>query len=218
MNLQPVPSRPGGLPVVLFVLTVGVAAGVLIGRALPAAPAAAAIPSASVAAATASSNDQGSLIVRASVAPDLVEAYQAARVTSAELAPVVCTTGTGLACQPAVPEVVDIESASGAPIDIPTPDELWTRLIPVHLDGAGAAVDTIVAVGHSVDSSFFFSSVDEAGWLYSFASAADRGFPGSAVFADLGHLGPGQYVVLIRSNSLFGVSPEWTAVGLEVAG
>ncbi len=117
----------------------------------------------------------------------------------------------------AVAQVVAIESVSGGRSTSRRPTS-YGRVSPCPPRRCRRALHTIVAIGHSVDSSFDFSSVDDAGWLYSFASAADRGFPGGAVFADLGHLGPGQYVELIRSNSLFGVSPEWTALGLEVDG
>jgi hypothetical protein len=230
IRLNPVGSRPWGLPVVLLSLAVGVGMGLWLGRATPAGPTVIATEAATAtgeASATASSTTQGRRIVTASVAPDLMQAYYFTRVTSSGLEPVVCTTGTVLACKPvAAHEVLDIERSSPAPVPIPGPDDLWAQLTPVHLDRAGAAGDVIVVddLSPALFSQIVYQPVGVGlSWTDGGSSVTPVSVNGAVAIMDLGFLGVGRYVVLIRS--VYSVPPDqhglveaWKAIGVEVDG
>lgn len=223
VRLHSVDPRPPLVPVLL----VGVAVGVLIGLGLaqvtPVAPKATATNGVE---ATSSSPSPRSWITHASVAPELMQAYYATRVTSAGLAPVVCTTVYGLACQ-RVPahEVSPVEGASPE-TQLPGPNELWSQLPGIaHVNGAGKPVDVIV-----VDdlSPALFSQVtvlkpspDQTTWTASGAVVTPVSVNGAVAVMDLGRLVGGTYVVLIRQ--VFSLPPDphglvesWKAIGVEV--
>ena len=221
--LRPVGARPPLLPVLLLGLGLGLLVGLGLDRATSVAPAATAAP---VAGASPSATTPGAWVNGASVAPELMQAYYATRVTSAGLAPVLCATDPVLACQ-GVPahRVLDLANAVPASPQIPSPDELWPQLGSVHLTQTSGLVHVLL-----ID--------DLSPALYSQADVqlAGRGEPwhdggsvslvsvnGAVVVMDLGSLGVGQFVVLIRQ--VFAVPPDrhglvesWKAIGIEVDG
>ena len=221
--LQPGSTRARILPVGLLALAAGIVMGMWLGRATPALPTATATAEAD---ATGSIGSLGPWIADASVAPELVQAYYATRVTSAGLAPVVCTTGVRLACQGVDGHaVVDTEAMSPAAVQIPGPDELWPELTPAHLDRSGAAVDTIVAddLSPALYSQVTYKALGTGQSWTDGASVTSVSVNGAVVFMDLGSLSIGQYVVLIRQ--VFSVPPDryglhegWKAIAIEVDG
>ncbi len=223
MRLHSVDPRPPLLPVLLVGVAAGVALGFGLAQVTPVAPQATAT---SAVDATSSSPSPRSWITDASVAPELMQAYYATRVTSAGLAPVVCTTAYGLACQ-GVPshEVKQVEGAS-LETQIPGPNALWPQLAGIaHVNGTGNPVDVIV-----IDdlSPALFSQVavlepspDQRTWTDSGAAVTPVSANGAVAVMDLGRLAGGTYVVLIRQvfsvpPDRYGLQESWKAIGVEV--
>ena len=219
--LRPTGLRPPLLPVLLLGLTLGLAIGLGLGRASSSAPRATTPP---VAGASPSATTSGAWVTGATVAPDLLQAYYTTRVTSSGLAPVVCTTDAGLACQ-GVPahRILDLVNGTPASPLIPSPDELWPQLGPAHLMQTGGTVNVLL-----IDdlSPALYSQVD--------IQVAGQGEPwhaggfvtpisvnGAVVVMDLRLLVVGRYVLLIRQ--ILAVPPDphglvesWKAIGIEV--
>jgi hypothetical protein len=220
---SPAPLRSVGvraplLPGLLLGLALGLIVGLGLGHATSVTPA----PTASPAAGASPSATTSAWVTNASVAPGLLQAYYATRVTSAGVAPVVCTADPGLVCQ-GVPaySVAYVENGTPASPQIPGPAELWTQLGPAHLARAAGAVHAFL-----IDdlSPALYSQVDILGpgepWTDN-APVTSVSVNGAVVAMDLGRLGAGQYVVLIRQ--VFSVPPDrqglvehWKAIGLEV--
>jgi hypothetical protein len=219
--LRPVGFRPPLLPVLLLGLALGIVIGLGVGRATSVAPASTATPRA--AGSSPSATARGAWVTGASVAPDLMQAYYATRETSAGLAPVVCTTDQGLACQ-GVPArlVADVESKMPASPQIPGPSDLWPALGPAHLAQAGGGVHAILIDDLSPALySEVVLQVARAGQSWTGTTVTPVNVNGAVVVVDLGRLAVGQYVVLIRQ--VLSVPPDphglvetWSAIGIEV--
>lgn len=216
------PGPVGSGPPLLRVLLVGLALGLLIGLSLGHATSVTQAPTTSPAAGASPSATTPTWVTNGSVAEDLMQAYYATRVTSAGVAPVVCTTDNGLVCQ-GVPaySVAYLQNGTPASPQIPGPGELWLQLGPVHLAQVGGTVHAML-----IDdlSPALYSQVDILGpgepWTAT-APATSVSVNGAVVVMDLGRLGAGQYVVLIRQ--VFSVPPDrqgliesWKSIGIEV--
>lgn len=224
VHLHPVGGRSPALPVALLGVVVGILLGLGLGRATSIAPAATTTPGL---AASPPATTPGAWITNASVAPDLMQAYYATRVTSAGLAPVLCTTDSGLACQGVPAHVVlDLENATPAPGQIPSPEDLWPQLRPAHLAQAGGRVHAILIddLSPAVYSQVIVQVLGQGQtWTNGDTSVTPVSVNGAVVVMDLQMLGVGRYVVLIRQ--VFSVPPDphglvesWKAIGVEVDG
>lgn len=222
VHLHPVGGRSPALPVALLGVAVGVLLGLGLGRATSIAPVATTTPGP---AASPPATTPGAWITNASVAPDLMQAYYATRVTSAGLAPVLCTTDSGLACQGVPAQIVlDLANATPAPGQIPSPDDLWPRLGPAHLAQAGGRVHAILI--DDLSPALYSQVVVQAagpGQSWTAKTLTPISVNGAVVVMDLGRLGVGRYMVLIRQ--VFSVPPDphglvesWKAIGVEVDG
>ncbi|MHB8959278.1 MAG: hypothetical protein ACYDAN_06595 [Candidatus Limnocylindrales bacterium] len=223
VRLHSVDPRPPVVPVLLVGVLVGVVIGLGLAQVAPVAPKAAAT---SAADAASSSPRPSSWITSASAAPELLQAYYATRDTSAGLAPVVCTTVYGLACQ-GVPahEFTHVEGAIPSP-QIPAPAEMWLQLPGIaHVNGAGSAVDVLVVDDLSPalvsQVTVLMPSPDRTTWTDSGAAATPVSVNGAVAVMDLGRLVGGTYLILIRQ--VFSVPPDryglvetWKAIGVEV--
>ena len=223
MRLHSVDPRSPLVPALLIGIALGVVIGLGLAQVTPVAPKATAT---SAVGATSSSPHPSSWITSASVAPELMQAYYATRVTSAGLAPVVCTTAYGLACQ-GVPahEITHIEGASPE-TEIPGPSEMWPQLAAIaHVNGAGAPVDVIVVDDLSPalfsQVAVLIPSPDQRSWTDLGAAVTPVSVNGAVAVMDLGPLARGAYVVLIRQ--VFSVPPDryglhqiWKVIGVEV--
>lgn len=218
--LRPVASHTPLPAVLLLGLALGLVIGLGLSRATSIAPSAAP-PGAS---ASPPATTPETWVTGASVAPDLMQAYYAIRETSAGLAPVVCTTDTGLACQgvPAHP-VLDLADATPTSPKIPNPDELWPELVPVHLAQTGGAVNVLL-IDDLSPALYSQADIQVAGqgepW-HARGSVSPVSVNGAVAVMDLGRLVVGRYVVLIRQ--IFAVPPDphglvenWKAIGIEV--
>lgn len=223
VRLHSIDPRSPLVPVLLVGVLVGVVIGLGLAQVTPVAPKATATSGVD---ATSSSPYPSSWITNASVAPELLQAYYATRVTSAGLAPVVCTSAYGLACQ-GVPahEVANVEDASPE-TQIPGPNELWSQLTGIaHVNGAGTAVDVIVIDDLSPalfsQVAVLMPSPDQMSWTDRGAAVTPVSVNGAVAAMDLGRLVGGTYVVLI--HQVFSVPPDpnglvqsWKAIGVEV--
>lgn len=211
------------VPILLVGVVVGVVIGLGLAQVAPVAPRATATGAVD---ATSLRPNPSSWITDASVAPELMQAYYSTRETSAGLAPVVCTTVYGLACQ-GVPahEFTHVVGAIPSP-QIPAPAELWLELPGIaHVNGAGSAVDVLVIDDLSPalvsQVTVLMPSPDHTTWTDSGAAATPVSVNGAVAVMDLGHLVGGTYLVLIRQ--VFSVPPDryglvetWKAIGVEV--
>ena len=222
VRLHSIDPRSPLLPVLLVGVLIGVVIGLGLAQVTPVAPRATATSGVD----TSSANPgPSSWITNASVAPELIQAYYATRETSAGLAPVVCTTAYGLACE-GVPahEVSPVEGAS-LETQIPGPNELWSQLAGIaHVNGAGSPVDVIV-----IDdlSPALFSQVvvltpnpDQATWAKGVA-VIPVSVNGAVAAMDLGSLPHGAYVVVVRQvlslpPDPHGLVESWKAIGVDV--
>jgi hypothetical protein len=222
---SPAPLRSVGLRSPLLpVLLLGLALGLLIGLGLGHATSVPQVPHPTTGSAVGTSPSAGTpaWVTNASVAPDLMQAYYATRMTSAGIAPVVCTADDVLSCQ-GVPayRVASFENGTPASPQIPGPGELWPQLGPAHLAHSGGAVHALL-----IDdlNPALYSQADILGpgepWTGG-APVTSVSVNGAVVVMDLGRLAAGQYVVLIRE--IFSVPPDrqglvesWKAIGIEV--
>ncbi len=223
MRLHSVDPRLPLVPALLVGIALGVVIGLGLAQVTPVAPKATAT---SAVDAASSSPSPSPWITSASVAPELMQAYYATRETSAGLAPVVCTTAYGLACQ-GVPahDFSHVEGASPE-TQIPGPNELWPQLSGIaHVNGAGTPVDVIVIDDLSPalfsQVAVLTSSPDQRSWTDLGAALTPVSVNGAVAAVDLGPLARGVYVVLIRQvfsvpPDRYGLQQSWKVIGVEV--
>jgi hypothetical protein len=206
---------------VLVVLLAGLVIGLWLGRL-----GAVNSPGATIPATTTASAIADELIVGATVAPALVNAYYATLPTKAASDAEICTSGGGLACVGVPVRILASgywETASAPPL--PGPAELWPELDVVHLTSVASSRTILAAdLSPSMFNDFLVDSTSDpagAGWTEWLNPVRQASSNGSVVFADVGSLPAARYIVYIRTvyrlpPGPYGLVETWRAVGIDV--